>query len=178
MTTLWCPHCRQDCEVLADPVGAMAGVLRQFPYLIRGLSPDVLRTAPSPQIWSMAAALGHLADTEIVWSFRIRAMLGQNNPTLSSYDQDSWAVSLGYEQRRASATTALFRALRQANIDLLSCMPKSTWERPGTHPEVGTITVGSLMQHICHHDRVHIEQIRAARLAVSRALAAAPTSGE
>ncbi|MBI2830405.1 MAG: DinB family protein [Chloroflexi bacterium] len=166
MVSVYCPNCKQSQELVVDPIATMQGTWRRLSYLVRGLSPDDLMRRPSRQDWSMSEVLWHLADVEIVFSYRFRAMLGEDNPVLLGYDQDAWTQNLNYRARPIMAAIALFRALRKANVDLLSAVPGPAWERSGRHSENGTITVGSYVQHTCHHDRLHLDQVRATRLAV------------
>jgi len=38
--------------------------------------------------------ISHLADCEIVFAFRLRQTLAEDNPTIQPFDQDKWAVLL------------------------------------------------------------------------------------
>jgi len=61
-----------------------------------GLSDKVLRYKPSPDKWCILEILGHLADIEIVYAYRLRQMLADKKPVLATMDQDDWARNLGY----------------------------------------------------------------------------------
>jgi len=44
--------------------------------LIKGVSASKLRRRPAPEQWSVVEILAHLADSEVVSSWRLRAILG------------------------------------------------------------------------------------------------------
>ncbi len=45
--------------------------------------------------WSAAEIVSHLADCEIVFAFRLRQTLAEDNPTIQPFDQDKWAAQSG-----------------------------------------------------------------------------------
>src|SRR5215216_2174906 len=89
-------YVRAVLELLGDrePVA----VLREMPSALRraidGLSPHQLRQPERPGKWSIAQILQHLADSEVVWAWRMRLILAQDRPQLTGYDQDLWAERL------------------------------------------------------------------------------------
>ncbi|HEY1271766.1 MAG TPA: DinB family protein, partial [Terriglobales bacterium] len=58
---------------------------------VSGLSPKVLHYKPSPEKWCIQEIVGHLADVEIVYGYRMRQMIADKNPVLAPIDQDDWA---------------------------------------------------------------------------------------
>src|SRR5690349_12905281 len=63
---------------------------------IRGLSKEQLAQAETTGKWSINHVLRHLADSEIVWGWRLRMVLAHNSPAITGYDQDAWADRLKY----------------------------------------------------------------------------------
>jgi len=61
-----------------------------------GLSKKTLRYKPSPDKWRILEVLGHLADIEILYAYRIRQMLADKDPVIAPIDQDAWAKNLWY----------------------------------------------------------------------------------
>src|SRR6202158_6361542 len=59
--------------------------------LTQGLTPKELKWNPAPGKWSIAEIVAHLADVEIVASWRMRAILGSNGTPIQPFDQDAWA---------------------------------------------------------------------------------------
>lgn len=63
---------------------------------VSGLSEEVLRYKPSADKWCVLEVLGHLADVEIVYGYRLRQMLADEKPVIAPMDQNAWARHLGY----------------------------------------------------------------------------------
>src|SRR5258708_36475301 len=84
-----------------DALKVQGATVSKLARLIRGLTPKQLKWQPEPGKWSIAEILAHLADTEIVASWRMRSVLGENGTTIQAYDQNAWAAVLLYRKRDA-----------------------------------------------------------------------------
>src|SRR5689334_9239236 len=92
---------------------ATAGKLKKS---ISGLSPSQLKWRQEPTKWSIAEIIAHLADAEIVASWRMRSVIGENGITIQPFDQDQWASVFNYRDRDARRSLAVFSALRENNL--------------------------------------------------------------
>ena len=126
---------------------------------IRGLTPKQLRSRPEPDKWSIAEILAHLADAEIVASWRMRAIIGANGTTIQAFDQDVWATVFEYGQRDPKRSLETFRVLRENNLAMLKSIPKATWENYGMHQERGKETIAHLARMFAGHDTNHVKQV-------------------
>jgi uncharacterized damage-inducible protein DinB len=126
---------------------------------IRGLSPRQLKWKPEPGKWSIAEILAHLADTEIVASWRMRSVLGANGTTIQPFDQDAWASVFQYSKRDAKRSLELFRVLRENNLDMLKAIPRESWDNYGMHLERGKETIAHLARMFAGHDTNHVLQV-------------------
>src|SRR3954466_651054 len=66
---------------------------------IQGLTPLQLKWRPEPVKWSIAEVIAHLADVEIVASWRLRSVIAENGITIQPFDQDAWASVFEYRER-------------------------------------------------------------------------------
>ena len=80
---------------------------------IQGLTPKQLKWRPEPTKWSIAEILAHLADAEIVASWRMRSVIGENGITIQPFDQNAWASAFEYQGRDAKRSLELLRLLRE-----------------------------------------------------------------
>ena len=135
---------------------ATAGKLRK---LVRGLTPKQLKGRPEPAKWAIAEILAHLADTEIVASWRMRSVIGENGITIQPFDQDAWASVFQYGKRDAKRSLETFRVLRENNLALLKEIPRETWDNYGMHLERGKETIAHLVRMFAGHDTNHILQV-------------------
>ena len=69
---------------------------KQIAAAVLGLPEKTLRHKPSPDKWCILEVLGHLADLEILYAYRMRQMLADKDPVIAPIDQDDWAKNLGY----------------------------------------------------------------------------------
>jgi hypothetical protein len=76
-----------------------------------------LRHEPSPD--GILEILGHPADMEIRYAYRIRQMVADKDPVIASIDQDAWAKNLGYLESSPPELVALYGLNRHANVGLL-----------------------------------------------------------
>ena len=138
-------------------------VLRETPAAaaraIEGLSPAQLRKPEAPGKWSIAQVLQHLADSDLVWGWRVRLILAQDRPTLTGYDQDLWAERLHYADADPQEALEQLRVLRRGNLGLIARATPEDLERVGVHSERGEESVGYLCGLYAGHDLLHLRQI-------------------
>ncbi len=126
---------------------------------IQGLTASQLKWRPEPAKWSIAEIIAHLADAEIVASWRMRSVIGENGITIQPFDQDSWASVFTYQNRDAKRSLELFRVLRENNLDMLKEIPKEIWDNYGMHLERGKESIAHLTRMFAGHDTNHVLQV-------------------
>lgn len=143
-----------------DPLAVLAGTPDELERLVRDAPSAVLRRPEAPGRWSVGEVLAHLADSELVWAFRLRIVLGQDRPALAGYDQDAWAARLSYADVDPSASLDRFDFARNWNLALLDKLPDEALDRVGVHAERGEESVRHMIRLYAGHDLVHVAQIR------------------
>jgi hypothetical protein len=142
-------------------------VLREMPSAlsraIDGLSPQQLRQPEAPGKWSINEILQHLADSELVGSWRMRLIAAQDRPPITVYDQDLWAVRLHYRDGDPVEALERFSVLRRATMRLLDRATPDDLERVGVHTERGEESLGLLCRLYAGHDLLHLRQIARVR---------------
>lgn len=142
-----------------EPLAALAAQPANIRAAIDGLTAAQLRIPEAPGKWSIAAVLGHLADSEIVAGWRLRIALGQDDAPITGYDQDQWAINLRYQDTDPGLALRLIEVAREANVALWRAAYPDRWERFGVHAERGKESVGLMAKIYVGHDRAHIRQI-------------------
>jgi hypothetical protein len=74
-----------------DPIAMQRTAADTLERLTAGVSEEKLRRRPAPQKWSVLEILAHLAEDELVASWRYRQMIEHNGATMMGFDQDEWA---------------------------------------------------------------------------------------
>jgi uncharacterized damage-inducible protein DinB len=149
-----------------DPIEVLSGTAAELSRLITGLSPEQMAHPEAPGRWSIAHVLQHLADSELVWGYRVRMVLAHDRPVITGYDQDLWADRLGYARADAQQAIADFGVLRAANLRLLSHASAADLARVGVHAERGEESVSHMMKLYAGHDVLHVRQLQRIRTAV------------
>jgi hypothetical protein len=147
---------------LLGPWEPLAVLEEQMVWLERrvaGLDEAVLRRPEAPGKWSVIEVIQHLADAELVTSFRTRMVLTEDQPQLQGYDQDGWAAVLGYAEVPLDLALAQLRGLRTANLRLWRTLTPEQRERAGLHSERGLESVELTLRMMAGHDLVHRRQI-------------------
>ena len=142
-----------------DAVKVQRSTAARLKKSIRGLTPKQLKSRPEPAKWSISEILAHLADAEIVASWRMRSVIGENGITIQPFDQDSWASVFEYRSRDARRSLEIFRILRENNLAMLKEIPRETWNNYGMHLERGKETIAHLTRMFAGHDTNHVLQI-------------------
>ena len=133
---------------------------KQVAAAVSGLPERVLRYKPAPDKWCIREILGHLADVEIVYAYRLRQMLADRKPVIAPMDQDDWARNLGYLEIPPAELVALYGLNRHANLRLLQRLKRSDLTKSAYHPETKTdFTVAQLIERMGTHGAIHLDQI-------------------
>jgi hypothetical protein len=142
-----------------DAIKVQRSTAAKLKKSIRGLSGKQLKWRPEPAKWSIAEIIAHLADAEIVASWRMRSVIGENGITIQPFDQDAWASAFEYRDRDARRSLEVFRVLRESNLQMLNEIPSETWENYGMHLERGKESIAHLTRMFAGHDTNHVLQI-------------------
>ena len=139
--------------------------LRQLPDLIEeslhGLSDDELRHRPSPDEWSALEICCHLRDYAQEEGVRVRRLVEEDEPALKTYDQEAWARDRNYHGDDPARVRTALRAFWGGLAYQLEGLSDEQWQRGGTHPEIGPVTVRSRTERQVAHAQAHLDQLRA-----------------
>ena len=138
-------------------------VLEATPHRLREIASatpvERLRRKPAPGKWSVAEIMAHLAEAEVVGSWRIRLVLAHNGSPMQAYDQEAWAANFRYDAVDPSHAVEQFTAARIANLRLLDRVDSKLHDNYGMHAERGRETVTRIVELYAGHDLNHLMQI-------------------
>jgi hypothetical protein len=97
-----------------DAVKLQAAAPARLAKLLDGVSPARARKRPAPDNWSIAEIVVHMADTEVVFGYLIRGIVGEPGTRIDGFDQDAWLAALHYDKRDMKKSFAEYRAFREA----------------------------------------------------------------
>lgn len=133
---------------------------KQIAAAVSGLPDNVLRHKPAPDKWCILEILGHLADIEIVYAYRLRQMLADKEPAIAPIDQDDWARNLNYTEVPAPELVATYGLNRHHTLRLLRRVKLADLEKGAFHPEYKRkVTVAEIIEKMSGHGASHLAQI-------------------
>ncbi len=142
-----------------NPLRLQAAAPARLKKLLKGVSSAKARKRPAPGKWSIREIVAHVADTELVGGYRIRAILGAPGTQIIGFDQDVWVTALHYDKRDLKKSFEQYRLLRKANLALLKSLTPEQWKHYGNHNERGQETVETIVKMFAGHDLNHFQQI-------------------
>ena len=151
-----------------DPMDVLLHTVPAIEHARDGLSTTQLTQPEAVGKWSVRHVLQHLADSELVWGYRLRMMLAHDRPQLTGYDQDLWAERLRYDDVDAQQALQDFSVLRASNLRLLAGASREDLKRVAVHAERGEESVAHRIQLYAGHDLLHLKQIARIRLTVTQ----------
>ncbi|PSL18812.1 DinB family protein [Dyadobacter jiangsuensis] len=142
-----------------NPLELQAKMPATLEFLVRGAHPEVLLKSPSAGKWSITEIVAHLADDELVGAYRIRTILSKPGTEIQAFDQAEWALRGKYKNISVADSLALFKCLRQANIQLFDLLEPNQWNYYGIHAERGVESIRDIVMYYAGHDINHLMQI-------------------
>lgn len=109
--------------------------------------------------WTLKEVVGHMIETERVFSYRALAISRGNDVVLPGMDQDEYMEGNNYNKRTLANLSNEYLAVRVSTIHLLSNMTKEMIAKKGTAS--GTeVTVRAIAHIIAGHDIHHTNIIK------------------
>jgi enhancing lycopene biosynthesis protein 2 len=119
----------------------------------------------APDKWSVKEVVGHLADSERIFSYRaLRIARGDVTP-LPGFEQNDYVKNGGFGERKLTDLSEELAEVRGATSALYRSLGEEAWARRGTASNYG-VTVRALAYmtagHELHHQRILEERYFAA----------------
>ena len=169
-----------DYSFYATPqlLAAFADGPARMRQAVAGLTEEECRARPrGPTKWSIHEIVIHTADSEMQGTFRIRKLWSEPSSMLPVYDQDAWVRKVDYQGEDAAArerALTLLALFREQSLSLFRRATAEDWEKSGTHPDYGTVTLRNLLELYADHVERHVEQILESRARLGRPLGLEP----
>lgn len=137
-----------------DPIELLERQLSTIRDMCSGMTEDQALARYAREKWSIKQMLGHLADTERVFSYRLfRISRGDDTP-LSGFDQDEYVKAAHADERPLPALLEEFLSARTATLRLAQGISADEWTRRGVANGV-PVSARALLYvtggHVAHH---------------------------
>jgi uncharacterized damage-inducible protein DinB len=151
--------------VSGEVMAALDQQPNQTVALLSGLPEERGDHRYSPDKWSIKEVLGHITDSERIFSYRI-LRIARNDPAgLAGFDQDHYVAQGAFAQRTLADLIGEFAAVRRSTVALLRGLDADAGHRQGIANNM-QITVRALVYvtagHEIHHRRILQERYLAA----------------
>jgi uncharacterized damage-inducible protein DinB len=149
----------QRSERIAE-IAAAPAALRK---VVAGLTAEQLDTPYRPDGWTVRQVVHHLADSHLNATIRIRLALTEDQPTIKPYSEKLWAELPDARSADVEASVRLLEALHERWVALLGALEPVDFTRRLRHPEMGELTVDSIVSLYAWHGRHHVAHVAALR---------------
>ena len=137
--------------------------------LVHGLSPSQLVRKPKEREWAMNEIVNHLlAGERDVILPRLERMLREDAPIFPSSASSRSRGAAGAVPGDFDAALVAFRRIREETLGFLRALKDPDWQRFGTTPTRGRITIEAYTRYLAEHDLEHLAQLRVTREVVER----------
>jgi len=134
--------------------GILETQLRETQQLLGGLAGHKADFRYAPDKWSIKEVLGHLADTERIFAYRLLRIARGDQTPLSGFEQDDYVKSGNFSARTLAGLLEEFAAVRHATITLLHSLEDQDWLRRGVANK-NEVSVRALAYIIAGHEGHH-----------------------
>jgi DinB family protein len=147
--------------VLSEAIQVLSRTPATLRALLAGLDDEWLTADEGPDTFSPRDVVGHLiSGEETDWMPRLRIIL-DHGPSRPFTPFDRFGFKEKYGRMPIDGLLGRFADLREENLRQLRALALSPTqlELPGTHPELGPVTLSQLLATWVGHDLNHVAQI-------------------
>lgn len=108
----------------------------------------------APGKWSVKESLGHVIDTERVFTYRALRIARNDKTPLAGFEQDDYVKYGPFAQCRLAVLMEEFTSVRKATVALFRGLDETAWTRRGVASN-NEVTVRALAYMIAGHELHH-----------------------
>jgi uncharacterized damage-inducible protein DinB len=142
----------------------LAEQLREVERLFSPIDDKAALARYAPGKWSIKEVLGHLADVERIFAYRL-LRISRGDPTpLPGFDENAYVPAGRFDARSLRSLMDEFRIVRQGTLALVQGLPPECWGRRGEasgKPISARALAYIIVGHVTHHLSVLRDRYRA-----------------
>jgi hypothetical protein len=119
----------------------------------------------APGKWTVKEVVGHVTDTERIFSYRLLCVARADQTPFPGFEQDDYLAVSRFNERTLPDLLSEFQAVRQSSLMLIRGLPDDCWSRRGTVSGHSVTPLGLAYQltgHERHHYRILRDRYRVA----------------
>jgi hypothetical protein len=126
---------------------------------IQQISAGVTEARADRGVWPFRAILAHLLGSEALLVSRAVRMLDEDEPLFVSVDPNVIGTDADETPPTIAGMLEDLTQARQATIARFSALTPDAWQRAGTHPEFGRMTVTQQLAYLVRHEQWHLAEL-------------------
>ena len=127
--------------------------------LLQNITDEQASVSPAPTEWSVKEVLGHIADTERVFAYRLLRIARGDQTPLPGFDQNEFVSATDFNRRSVAGILDEFHFQRRANMLLAASLTDQEIDRRGTASN-NPVSVRALLYILAGHVLHHIESLK------------------
>ena len=127
--------------------------------LLRTMSSDKAHFRYAPDKWSVKELLGHLIDSERIFSYRALSFARNDQTPLPGYEQNDYVREGNFDSRNLADMLEEYATVRRGTIQLFRPLSETEWLRHGKANEK-EVSVRALAYIIAGHELHHMGVLR------------------
>ena len=109
--------------------------------------------------WSLKGLLGHMVDSERIFSYRVLAISRGEKTALPGFDENEYQAASEYEMQAKEDIVAQYKSTREATTLLLRSLSTKQWNQMG-QANGKSISARALAWMIAGHEKHHLRIIK------------------
>ncbi|MFL0206899.1 DinB family protein [Aquirufa sp. 2-AUSEE-184A6] len=109
--------------------------------------------------WSLKGLLGHIVDSERIFSYRVLALSRGEKTALPGFDENEYQAASEYEMHATEDIIAQYKVTREATTLLLHSLSTKQWNQMG-QANGKSISARALAWMIAGHEKHHLRIIK------------------
>ncbi len=126
---------------------------------LRALPDDKAAYAYEAGKWTVKDVIGHVADAERVFSYRLTRIARGDKTPLSGFDENAWAKTAPHRKRRIADVVDEMIAVRRATLALVDSLDEQTVSNVGLANN-NSVSARAICWIIAGHTKHHLDVLR------------------
>ncbi len=141
-----------------DILDEMSKQLEDALILLRSIPESQAGFRYAPDKWSIKEVVGHMIDTERIFSYRALRFSRHDKTPLPGYEQDDYIRNASFDDCALNDLAAEFESVRRSTLFLFKHLTREAWMRRGA-ANGNEVTVRALAYIIAGHELHHRENL-------------------
>lgn len=138
----------------SDIVRTLDEQLNETNKLLSGLSEEQGNYRYAPDKWTVKEVMGHLIDSERIFSYRALRIARNDKTPIEGFEQDDYVRNGGFGRRKLADLANEFAAVRRSTVLLFESLQPEEWLRRGVANQ-NEISVRALAFIVAGHELHH-----------------------